>query len=169
MGLNSEAILTEIWLDFFSTIIYCSRIIMYLKMTTIDSLIKDDDVDDGKMKKWRRSLTRSSILGLLYASANLVSLSRLLSNTESPRFVLFKVITKFSNGDNVVMSVICYANSAGEEVNKLVSMWNLDSFHFLNWRAVCKPIDHQIKFGMDKRIMTRKRSINWEVASVEVI
>ena len=66
-----------------------------VKTATIESLIKHD-VDDGKVKRWRRSLTRISILRLLCTSANLVCSSRLYLNTESPGSSLLKLSLKFS-------------------------------------------------------------------------
>ena len=132
---NENSVCTFIWKFFgtFDVMISEYESIKSVKITTIDSLIKDD-VDGDEVKKWRISLMQIFILGLLCASANLVFSSQLLSNTESSGIILSEVVTKISNRERDILPAIYCASSTGEEVNKLASMWYLESFHF-NWRA----------------------------------
>ena len=70
---NENSVCAIIW-TFFGTFDAIRReyeSIKSVKMVIIDSLIKDDANDD-KVKRWRRSLIRISILESLYANANLV-------------------------------------------------------------------------------------------------
>ena len=76
-----------------------------VKITTIDSLIKDD-VDDNEVKRWKRILMRISIFGLLCASVNLVFSSRLLFNTKLPVIIPSKVVTKFFNGERDILNLL---------------------------------------------------------------
>ena len=121
---NKNSVYVIIW-AFFGTFDVMRSEYEYIKavkITTIDSLIKDD-VDDDEVKRWKWILMQISIFGLLCASVKLVCSSWLLFNTKLPGIIPSRVVTKIFNGERGILPAICCTNLAREEVNKVASIW----------------------------------------------